>query len=64
MATHYPDLPPGDFAVTPNRPDLTAVIWRLIELKDFLDDQTALTHLGAALKRLHVLRDDRLIRGR
>jgi hypothetical protein len=46
-----------------NRPDLTTVIWKLIELKDFVEDQQAAQHLASALRRLTVLRDHHLIMG-
>jgi hypothetical protein len=59
-----PTFPPGDFAVTPNYPSPTDLIWRLIELKSLVEDQMAAQYLSAALKRLTILRDDALIRGR
>ena len=43
-------------------PDYTAVILALVELRAQVADDITHTHLSAALKRLHSLRDDALLR--
>ena len=46
----------------PNHSEYTAVILALVELRAQVADDITHTHLSAALKRLHSLRDDGLLR--
>ena len=46
----------------PNHSEYTAVILALVELRAQVADDTTHTHLSAALRRLHSLRDDALLR--
>ena len=45
----------------PNHSEYTAVILALVELRAQVADDITHTHLSAALKRLHSLRDDGLL---